>query len=81
MTNRRPLTSLRGERNSSAKLTNAQVAQLRQDWIGGDDAATLAARYGISTKYASRIAQGKARLYDFDSTALYDQDTKSEYRR
>lgn len=44
-----------GERNGSAKLTVADVVQIRSDRLAGLSLSRLAAKYGISKGHASRV--------------------------
>lgn len=44
-----------GERNGSAKLTVADVVQIRSDRLTGLSLSRLAAKYGISKGHASRV--------------------------
>lgn len=55
---RRHGTIARGERSASAKLTAAQVLQIRREY-GAKQAARLAAKYGVSKSQVYRIANGK----------------------
>ena len=54
-------TSQHGERNPSAKLTNAQANQIRQRRQNGEPLKTIAAEFGVAQSCISRIANGKRR--------------------
>lgn len=47
-----------GENNAAAKLTNAQVLELRQARSAGSRLKDLAKKYGISFQSVSRVARG-----------------------
>lgn len=49
----------RGERNSNARLTDAQVAAIREERANGATQAALAARYGVAPSTISRVVNGK----------------------
>lgn len=55
--------ALRGEDNSAAKLTNAQVREIRARYTryqrGGTTLRTLAAEFGVSMSLISQIVRGK----------------------
>lgn len=51
--------SARGERNSRAKLTEAQVLVIRARRANGEKLAKLAAEYGMSQSRISAIGKGK----------------------
>lgn len=50
-----------GIRHGMAKLTDAQVRQIRADFAAGVDGLTIAAQYGISRSYAYHIKQNRER--------------------
>lgn len=54
-------TPMSGTRNGNAKLTTAQVLQIRQRQQAGEQQQALAAEYGVSKAQVSRIVSGKRR--------------------
>jgi hypothetical protein len=53
---------VRGEKNGAARLTDAEAAQLRVDYLtGGDDQYEIARRYGVTQPTVSRIVRGERR--------------------
>jgi hypothetical protein len=54
-------TSQRGERNPSARLTNAQAEEMKKRRIAGERLKTLAAAFGVRESTVSRIANGVRR--------------------
>lgn len=55
------LWSPNNEASRSAKLSNAQVAELRVGWAEGVTCTQLASRYGLHRSYISRLARGMSR--------------------
>lgn len=51
----------RGERNGAAKLTDAQVAEIREARAAGEKLRVIAERYGVSHNHVSRIANNTRR--------------------
>lgn len=51
-----------GEKNGSVKLTDEQVAQLRQDRVTGMTYSELGRRYGIGKSQVCRIVRGLNRI-------------------
>ena len=51
-------TLLAGERHGSAKLTNAQVVEIRSALANGEQGRVVAARYGVGDNVVSRIKCG-----------------------
>lgn len=56
--NRIDKTRVQGERHPGAKLTNAQVQEIR---LSPESIETFALRYGMNRKYLSKIRKGTAR--------------------
>jgi hypothetical protein len=53
--------STRGERSASAKLTDAQAAEIRSRWAaGGVSQADLGREYGVRDSTINRIVQGRS---------------------
>lgn len=52
---------LRNERSPRARLTNAQVAEIRFRWSRGESAPTLGPEFGVHPATVSRIVRGLAR--------------------
>ncbi len=50
--------SLRGAEHGSAKLTDAQVAEIRELWLWGSQGKALAIRFGVSQSLISGIGTG-----------------------
>lgn len=58
-------TTARGERGPAAKLSSAQVAEIRSRYaIGGVSQQALADEFGVRQPLVSRIVAGKRRAYD-----------------
>ena len=55
------LVDIRGERHPSAKITDAQVREIRRRRASGELQRVLAAEFGVSRKLISQIALGKKR--------------------
>jgi len=57
---RNPIASYapRGERSATAKLTAAQVADIRRALSGGETQMSVAARFGVKQPQISRIKRG-----------------------
>ena len=55
------LVDQRGSRNPYAKLTDAQVAEIRARRANGEELIPIAADFGISIGHVSAIALGKTR--------------------
>lgn len=53
--------STRGERNRQARLTDAEVAELRRRRAAGEGRRALATEYGISPNYVSDLVSGRWR--------------------
>lgn len=51
----------RGETNPNAKLTDAQVAEIRAAYAAGERQVALAERFGIKQPQVSRIVRGVSR--------------------
>lgn len=52
-----------GERHHNAKLTDAQVASIRREWVPRRHSATkLAAKFGVSPAYVEQILRREARV-------------------
>jgi hypothetical protein len=50
-----------GERHSQAKFTDREIQEVRVALAVGESVASVAARFGMSERYARRIRQGAAR--------------------
>lgn len=57
----KPESVRRGETHQCAKVSDAQVAEIRDAHRRGDSAETLAARYGLHRVYVRSIVRGSAR--------------------
>lgn len=57
--NRKP-ASMSGERNPSAKMTEAMVEQIIRSNIAGDSYGTLVAKFGFSKTQIARICTGQS---------------------
>jgi hypothetical protein len=55
-----PFPCTRGERSPAAKLTDAQVAEIRRRYAAGERAVDLAGEYGVHKGYVQQLAR-KAR--------------------
>lgn len=55
------ITPMSGTRNGNARLTTAQVLQIRQRQQAGEQQRALAAEYGVSKAQVCRIVSGKRR--------------------
>jgi hypothetical protein len=59
-------TSLRGDKNSMTKLTEADVAQIRAELAAGGPKGfqtRISEKWGVSTGYVTMLKQGKVRRY------------------
>lgn len=65
----------RGERNGEAKLTEAQVLEIRSRMRGGESLSSLAAAYGVSKAAMSKIRCGRTWKHLRDQDAhLYEDN-------
>jgi hypothetical protein len=51
--------SLKGEQHTQAKLSEAEVAQIKRRLLSGEKQKTLAAEFGVGSPLISRINSGK----------------------
>lgn len=58
----------RNERSPRARLINAQVAEIRRRWAGGETLKSLAPEFGVSTSYLSRMMRGERRPLEGDES-------------
>lgn len=62
---RRVTVSPRGSRSGAAKLTEAQVAEIRVAVAGGESRRSIAARFGVSKSNVNWIAWGRTWTEEF----------------
>ena len=61
-----------GERNPAAKLTNAQIHKIREEYAAGNTTQnTIAQRYGVTFQAISKIVRGERRQTQSGPTADY----------
>ena len=51
----------RNERSGKAKLTNAQIEEIRERWGSGETLKSLAREFRVSSSYLTRVTQGTRR--------------------